>query len=428
VTRYLADAGERWAARSSAGRQLADAHAAAITGFPPSMLTADYETIGHFMVQRFHAWDQIEAEFGSERIFDEWVARQMVWVRAVPRGLVFHQLVGNLPLAGLYSLLRGIITRNCSLAKLPSRDPISAAGFAQTLIEVDPEHPVARSLSIAYWPHGDELGSLCLAAADAVCVWGGRDAVETVKHQVRVGVPVAEYGPRWSASVVDLERCDPDEAALRVAEDVGWYDQEACFASQRAFVRGGDAVFARFRAALAAHFDGFAARHPNPAPSRDVLAHRSTALLEARFLGLDVDQGDDWAVVIAEGSELPPFGHPLARTLVVHRVPELDVVASELDDTSQTLGVFPWELTERHRDEWARAGAERIVPLGWSRLPRSGWTHDGTYGMHQLVRLVSLDRPRTDFGKHYPRPAEVGSWEREYFLGETWWASTPQTR
>ena len=419
ITQFLNEAGDQWMARRSEGRRIADKYAHQITGFPPEMLTADYETIGHFMVNRYHAYDQIAAEFGHERIFDEWIPNQMCYVRAFPRGLLLHYLVGNLPLAGMYSILRGIMSRNCSLAKLPSRDPLTVFAFAKAMIDVDPEHPVSRSLSIAYWPHGAKIEDECLRSVDSVCIWGGAAAVETLKRKIPANVPVAEYGPKWSASVIDLTRCDPEEAAYRLVEDVSFYDQEACFSTQRAFVLG---PVEEFRSHLRKYFDHFAKRFPLVSGNRDALAHRSATLLQARYSGLEVDQGEHWAVVVIKDGEAGSLPHPLTRTLFLHPVASLSAVRSYLDQHTQTISLLPWEIASEHRDEWALAGANRLVELGWSRLPRAGFTHDGTHGMHPLVRLVSQERPRNDFGKYYLRPGNRKDWQRPYFLGDRWWS------
>jgi long-chain-fatty-acyl-CoA reductase len=362
-------------------------------------------------------WDTIAAELGNERIFDEWIPRQMVYVRAFARGLLVQYLVGNLPLAGMYTVLRGIISRNVNVLKLPSRDPVTVLGLVESMLEIDPEHPVSRALSVVYWPHAARIGEACLRAADAVCVWGGADAVETVKRAVRANVPVSEYGPRWSASVIDLTRCDPDEAALRLVDDVGFYDQEACFNTQRAFVRGD---VAEFRIHLRKYLDHFAKRFPLTS-NRDSLAHRSSTLAEARYLELDVDEGPDWAIVTIEEDKDPGLVHPLTRTIFLHHVSNFDTVSQYLNGHSQTISVMPWKLIDELRDELAMVGANRFVELGWSRLPRQGFTHDGVYGMHSLVRLVALERSRDDFGKYYIKPLETKTWSRPYILGERWW-------
>ena len=419
ITQFLNEAGDQWMARRSEGRRIADKYAHQITGFAPEMLTADYETIGHFMVNRYHTYDQIAAEFGHERIFDEWIPSQMCYVRAFPRGLLLHYLVGNLPLAGMYSILRGIMSRNCNLAKLPSRDPVTVFGFIKAMIDIDPDHPVSRSLSVTYWPHGAGIEDGCLRSVDAVCVWGGTAAVEALKRKIPPNVPVAEYGPKWSASVIDLTRCDPEEAAYRLVEDVSFYDQEACFSTQRAFVRG---PLDPFRSWLRKYFDHFGNRFPLLSANRDALAHRSATLLHARYSGLEVEQGEHWAIVVVNDSHAVQLPHPLTRTLFLQPVASLSEVRLYLDSHTQTLSLLPWDIAAEHRDAWALAGADRLVELGWSRLPRAGFTHDATHGMHPLVRLVSQERPRNDFGKYYMRPGDRKNWQRPYFLGERWWS------
>jgi len=174
ITQFLGAVSEDWLAQLSPGRRLADRYGPLVTGYSPAMMAEDYGTIGHFMNERFHTYDTIAAEFGSEWVLDEWVPQQMCRLRAFPRGLALQYLVGNLPLAGLYSLLRGIITRNQTLAKLPSRDPVSVSAMVMAILATDPDHPVARSLSVAYWPHDDEVGADALEAADTICVWGGQ--------------------------------------------------------------------------------------------------------------------------------------------------------------------------------------------------------------------------------------------------------------
>ncbi len=418
ITMYLNAAGDRWMANFSKGRQLVNAYAHRITGFAPGILATDYETVGHFLVNRFHLWDTIASEFGNEYIFDEWIPNQFCFTRAVPRGLLVQYLVGNLPLAGLYTIVRGILTRNVNLLKLPTRDPVTAHGFIETIISVDPEHPVSRSLSVAYWPHNSEMGDRCLATADAVCVWGGAEAVEAIKRKVRATVPVSEFGPRWSASIIDLSECDVEEAAIRLVDDVSFYDQEACFNTQHVFVKGKIDSFCQY---LQDYFEQFAKRFPLGS-GRDTLAHRSSTLLEAEYFGYDVIRGHDWAIaVVPPGHGVFDLPHPLGRTVFLHQVRDFDEALRNLNNFSQTISVFPSSLMGTLRDELAFSGANRINELGWSRMPRQGFTHDGIYGMHPLVRLVTVERTRMDFGKYYPMPKDPQTWQRSYMLGKKWW-------
>lgn len=397
IITFLGQVGEQWDARKLSARMFVRKHAHRVTQFSDLMMEGDYATFGHFLMQRFHLYDQIESEFGSDRIFDEWVPVQMGYRRAFPRGLALHYLVGNMPLAAMYSLVRGMVSKNRTIAKLPSRDPITALGLAMAVLEVDPEHPVSRSLSLAYWPHDDPLGAECIASVDAACVWGGEAAVKAVKAKIQGGVPLSEYGPKWSVSAIDLSQCNAADAAMRVVDDAAYYDQEACFNTQRAFVRGDVDDFVE---KIADAFETFCGNLPFVSSNRDILAHRSLVLREATYRGWRVETGRDWAVVVLPESEIG-FRHPLARTLYIHPVKDLGAVARHFNRRTQTLSVYPWSIIADYRDAWAAAGADRMVELGWSRIPRAGFTHDGMLGMHGLVRLVSIDRPWTDPGKYY---------------------------
>lgn len=95
---------------------------------------------------------------------------------------------------------------------------------------------------------------------------------------------------------------------------------------------------------------------------------------------------------------------------------------------SQTVSVFPFSLTAELRDELSLAGACRIVPAGWSRMPRQGFTHDAVYGLHPLIRLVTHERTRDDFGKYYARPLNVRTWTKDYLLGQPWWSEPWRSR
>lgn len=410
VTTYLSQAGRVWGDRASSGRQLLSEYGAAFSELPQAMIDRDADVFSALMLHPHFTYDALASEFGHERFLDEWLPTQMCYRRAFPRGLVLHYLVGNIPLASMYSLFRGIMTRNMNLAKWASRDPITPLGMADALLSVDPDHPIARSLSMAYWPHNADIGDLALDMADAVCVWGGEEAVRAVKGKVRIGVPIAEYGPRWSAAVIDLTRCDPEEAAYRLAEDVAYYDQEACLSAQRAFVRGDAQDLAR---RMRKHFEAFSAVFPLGTSSKDALAHRAMSLAEARYLDWPTDAGRDWATVVVEDPD-EVHGHPLGRTVYLHQVDDLAEIAQHFTPRTQTIGAYPWNIAFEYGDEWARRGVDRLCELGAVRAPRSGWSHDGSFGLHALVRIVAVERPLAEHSQYW-LGGDHDEWLRNHF-------------
>jgi long-chain-fatty-acyl-CoA reductase len=405
--------GTLWLEYKLKGRRMASRYAPLVTEFSDIVIEGDFKTMGDFMIQRFHTYDQVESEFGTDRIFDEWIPHQMSYIRAFPRGLCLHYLVGNLPIAAIYSILRGIITKNITVAKVASRDPVSAIGFILSVIEVDPQHPISRSLSAGYWEKDAEVGDEALAISDTVCAWGGYNAIAQIKKKIPPNVNFVEFGPKWSVSAIDLERCDMEKAAFRVIEDSSYYDQEACFNTQRVYVRG---EVDKFVECLVKHYKEFSVNVPYLSTSIDIAANRSLALSETQYIGCKVIQGNDWAIIVADAREKTNITHPFNRTLIIHPIDSFNEISQYFDNYNQTMSVYPWDMIKEYRDEWAGAGICRFVELGWSRIFRSGFTHDGMHAMHSMVRLVCIERPWTDMGKYYSlRPSLEAHWFKEKY-------------
>ena len=227
ITTFLSEVGKRWLTSGYPIRAEGERNAAAITGYAPRMLNLDYNFMGYVMHNRPYVYDYIEWELGNERIMDEWCRQKASWVRAFPYGIVLHSMVGNMALANAFTLLWAAMTKNISLGKLPARDPATPLALAQAFVDVDPKHPMARAMSVMYWKHDSALVSAACDIADVVFAWGGNNSIKQLKEKVPANVPFVEFGPKWSLAVVDLDQCDNEMAAWRMAADVTFYDQEA---------------------------------------------------------------------------------------------------------------------------------------------------------------------------------------------------------
>lgn len=413
VVEYLFHCGRHWKGGKSRPRSIATDHVADVTGYPQLVIEKDFHLVADILTNRFDTWDQIAVEFGSRHIFDEWIPNEVNRIRAFPRGVATHVLVGNVPVAGFYSLFRSIVSRNTTLAKLPSRDPLSSWAVAASMVESDPDNPLSKSLTFGYWDRGSKAETTALENSDSVTVWGGADAVKGVRDQVPAGVPVVDYGPKWSMSAIDLTRTDPERAAYRLVDDVAFYEQEACFNVQHAYIKG---LSSEFLDLLEREFERFDGHHPQQAANLDANARRSARAMSWRFAGHEVRSGTTWAFVIADEHDME-IEAPLSRSLVIHPCDDWSSLTNRLNRESQTLTVFPTELGVEHGDEWALAGADRIVDLGYARMPRLGFTHDAIHGLHPMVRLVCREESRAIPDKFSSRTSEIGS-ERQWFLGE----------
>ncbi len=382
VRRHWTDPTNRW-------RQVALALGPHVTGYASSMILSDVEYLGRTL-DRAKQYDFIATDLGDPSLLDEWRPTQAIYHRCWPKGLIAHIMVGNVPLAGLFALYRSLITKNVTVAKLPSRDVVSALCFANCIYDVDPEHPASRALSTLYWEPGSKFEDVILTAADVVSVWGRGETVEAIKRRVPHGVDVIEFGPKRSLGIVRECGGDLDDLAKRLASDVVIYDQEACFSCQELFCMADPAPLAE---ALADALDRYEQAVPRRELGVDQDAHVQRARIEALTNGWQVLQSEntEWTVVVTDGPTRLPE-HPLARFVYIHPVSELTDVLPYIDRDVQTVTIAPWTEDFGIADAITAAGADRLVPPGQMTRFRAGLSHDGFHPMNRMVRWGAMER------------------------------------
>lgn len=389
VSLFLHRIGSAWLARiDEIGREYGSV-IETTTGLNWKVVRSDYQGIGFWLTSRADHYQLLRSELGSVHAMDEWHRSESVRQRAFGRGLVFHSLVGNIPLAGLYSLVRGLITRNANLLKLPSRDPLSVYLFARCAVEAAPDSPLARGISAVYWPRTHSLAPRLLGLADAACLWGSDESIFELRSALKPSIPCVTFGPRRSCAVIDLtaDGVDLDDAARRMAVEASFYDQEACLSPLRAYVLG---PVADFEERLARALDEVREWLPRRSRGIDAEGHVRLVTEEARVRGWSVRTGDGWATITSSADDAA-IAHPLGRTVFLHPCADLDEVARWMDEDSQTVAVYPYGIGEAVADRVAAAGGSRVVELGLSRHPRRGFAHDGLRVLNSLVRWVSIE-------------------------------------
>ncbi|MFL6124031.1 aldehyde dehydrogenase family protein [Actinophytocola sp.] len=411
ITVFLNEVGRRWGDPDHAGRAEAVELASRITGYPRVMMASDYQRIAR-ACDRAKLYDIVETDLQDPLLLDDWIPRQSVFLRAVPKGRVLHLMVGNVPLAGLFTIVRGLLTKNVTVAKLPKRDPVSTLAFARAFADVDPAHPLTRALSVLYWPGGDPVEQSFVDASNVVCAWGQRSSIESIKPKVPMGVDLLEFGPKESLMFIGGDQADWDAVALRAAYDLSVYEQEACFSPQRIFVEGDADLFA---AKLAANLDTVLRRLPAGFAPIDKRAHIARARQEARFDGWRVRQseGAEWTVVTLPDGEAPRLDHPLGRTAYVHPVRDLADAVREIHAETQTVSVYPWQRGMDLGERITLAGAGRVTEVGLMSRPRPGFVHDAMRPLHAMVRWVAVERGLDYRGRF--RDASREEFERRIF-------------
>jgi hypothetical protein len=202
--------------------------------------------------------EMIQATVGAEYL-NGWVTRiaggRTYSVRAFgPR--VVSILSGNSPMVAARSLARAIVVRSDVIFKAPSNDPATASAIARTLGEIAPSHPVTRHVTVAYWKGGDSAVESSLydpARIEKIYATGGEASMRHIRQYLRPGLDLIAADPKLSATLIAAEALNLDEAmndaARRLAHDVGINNQEACVNARVVYVEvpGGETSYDSLR-------------------------------------------------------------------------------------------------------------------------------------------------------------------------------------
>jgi hypothetical protein len=414
--RALADARERTLARRPvaeivgvidhvAGRLLdpadglrgtAEAALPAITGYSPEMvrrvidrMAADWRTD--------RSMELLRIDLGDAAALDGFVARPGGRGKAMAFGprLAAHVFSGNVPGVAVTSIVRSLLVKAATIGKTAAGEPLLPALFARAVAEADPE--LGACLAVAYWPGEEtELTRAATESAEAVIVYGAREAVDGVRAVSPPSARFVAYGPRLSFAAVGRERLSGDEAAAvarAAALDAATFDQQGCVSPHVVYVESGGEVDPRAWAALLAREMAALERD---LPRGRLSADESSAIVQLRARSEFTPDtevhasagGTAWTVVYDPD---PAFEASCLNRVV--RVKPVDDLASipallrDYADVLQTVGLGAAEgRTASLAAELGRLGASRVTALGEMAWPPPWWHHDGHPPLGELVR------------------------------------------
>lgn len=420
IALFLDEVGKAWLNPKNPWREMAMKYGPAVTGYPPDNIERDLNFVGSSMI-RPNLIDLIDTDLGDAGVLDDWTRYKSVHYRAWPKGLAAHIMVGNVPLAGFFTLIRSLATKNITIAKTSSRDVLIPQCLVQCIHDVDPTHPVVKALTALYWESESEIENDVLQNADVVTVWGRAQSIAAVKNRVPYGTDVVEFGPKRSLAIVDtLQLSDMDTTAMWLSFDVMNYNQEACFSTQEIFCVGPvDELVAALKSWLTQFGEVAAPTYRVP----DADAHVLRARIEAQAQGWTVHapHGADWSVIVTNGPCRIDH-HPLGRTVFIHPCEGPGDVLPLIDDNVQGVAFEPFAMASEWADVVSALGACRIIPVGKSCRMREGFIHDGFHPMRRLIRWSIIEREDAGTARVRNRPpaesnAKYKAWahrERSY--------------
>ena len=337
---------------------------------------------------------ELEENFPDPRALDGWIPKEdfngrKSFVRAYAPRLI-HVLPGNSPGVAVKSIAQGALVKAINLFKMSSADPFYTVAILRTMAEIDPEHPIVKSMSAVYWRGGDAAVENVLYRPqyfDKIVAWGGGDAINNVIKYLGPGFQLVSFDPKTSISMIGREALASEEtmdfAANAAAADLMMLNQEACAASRFQYVEGPqdlvDKFCAKFQRCIADRAAASGDIRPLSADLRD----------EVETLMMMDDEYGTWGKADGKGlvirSDEPVDFHPINKIGNVVRVDSLDDAVKYVNVATQTIGFYPSERMADYRDRLGAGGAQRVCPLGEAGPSTVGTPWDGMYPLHRFV-------------------------------------------
>lgn len=387
-------------------RRAAESALPVISGYSPAMIRRILDgMIVDWRADRL--WSLLQSEFGDPLILDSFRPHgdSADLTRAFGPQLATHVFSGNVPGVAVTSLIRALLVKSASLGKTAAGEPLLPALFAQAVAQTDPG--LGACLAVTYWPGGAEaLEGAALTAADAVVVYGGTEAVASLRERTPNKTRFLGYGHKLSFGIVARESLDArgtGESASAAALDVATFDQQGCVSPHLIYVEeGGEITPREWARMLAISMEQLERELPRgtlaPGEASAIRQLRGEAEF-AQIAGSGVEihcspESTAWTVIYEPDTAF--VASCLNRVVRIKPIADLEQIAPLVESVGpmlQTVGVSA--SAERMAGVAAvmgRLGASRVAPLGQMAWPPSRWHHDGRPPLRDLVRWCDMEQ------------------------------------
>jgi hypothetical protein len=370
------------------------------------ILSEIYHQLPH-MLRRYVLDEIVEHNIGSAYL-EGWVEEDLsdrrIAVRAFGARTV-HVIAGNSPVIALQTVITNAITRGDAIIKIPANDPYAAVAIVRTMIDIAPDHPLTRHLSVAYWKGGEddiEKRLYDCRHIEKVVAWGGFASMRSIRKYLGPGIDLVALDPKLSASIIGREGFETDtavtEAAERAAADIGYFNQGGCVSARVLYVetgtdRDGLDRANQFGRQVFRLIQELPSTLSSPHPAFDpVLREEITGLRHSADFRVFGGRANEGAVIVSQGEEAVDFSERLdCRVANIVPVDRAEDALRYITVHTQTVGIFPDGLKQRLRDECAMRGAQRIVSLGFATSAGMAGPHDGIQVLPRMVRWLRDD-------------------------------------
>ena len=392
IVYFLSQVRDLWADKNYELRKEAINIQEKITPFSREQIERDYKLMCDFLSPKL-LYKMVDIEIGNHKYLDSWIKIGNVEVRAMPRGRILHIVAGNLPSVGVASLVRGILTKNSNILKLPSSNPISTLYFVLSFRDVDKNHPITRTVSVLYWERNSPLEEEIFNIADMIITWGGKEAIFSSRKKSRPGQPLLEFGPKYSVYFISKDTLRDEkllkDIAKKATKDIILHDQRACFSPSIAFVEGQGETFCNVLSEALMREEKRIKKHNI---SLDKMAQIAEIKNIHTIIGDKVyrPSGTNWTIILVNNVNRI-FLHPFPRIFYVVEVKNIEDALKYIDEKVMVVGFSSKSKLSELKTHVVKKGVERITMVGKMDYPPPGSPSGHTYPLSLMVRWVSRD-------------------------------------
>ena len=372
----------------------------------PTIVKASYMGLQN-LLRRDVITEMVESAVGVEYL-EGWVKRQLLdgtelEVRCFG-ARTLHIVAGNAVALSLWTIIRNMVLRSDAIIKAPSNDPFTAAAIARTMVDMAPDHPLTRHLSVAYWKGGDQAFEQRLYQPqnlEKIVAWGGFAAMKHVTQYIQPGLELISLDPKRSTSIIGQGAFDSEanmrEAAVRLASDIGAINQKGCVCARTIYVQSGtdEQGLERLNTFGRYVYDAMLAL-PNSISTtpkhydRNLKDHVDALRLDDEWYKVIGGQAGEGAIICSQLPEPVPFSTLLDdRTANLVPVDELSEVMDAVDAYTQTVGIYPESIKDQLKDVLPLHGAQRIVSLGYAAAMKFAAPQDSIEPLRRMGKWIS---------------------------------------
>jgi hypothetical protein len=353
--------------------------------------------------RKLDLWRTLWTELGNPNVLDQrsWSPSGEAPTRAFGPSLVGAVFSSNIPALPHLTYMRGLAVKSPVVGKVASNEPIFAALYVDTLLELCPE--LEPALAAVWFPGGSEdLEAAMLGQSDFVIAYGSESALSGLARAIPVESRRLLHGHRMGIGVLDSQALNDASLPRDIAYDFSVFDGQACLAPVVYFVQSDPKSAAVLAESIGRELDQHAEwlrprtmRHEDRAAryhtvqrweTESVFGETPMNVVRSKRVGLA------WAGLVTSGSYVPQsLGD---RLFHLHCITSIDEVVEHVRPFARYLQnaavAVGGEERERLNSALSGLGVSRVNKPGRMATPSMMWHHDGRLCIAELVRWSDI--------------------------------------